>query len=396
MVTRRGNAAVFRCPRSPRAKLAFAQLVALLLAALALPAASSAALLTVGSPLSRPATLNTAEDLNYKGTDTPVGPSPEYPNGAIVHTYHFAADDALWNTSIGGADASMPASGQAVRVRLEGCAEPAASGPAPLTQFHLQSLSPVAGGGARVDLSSQAFNIPVCGAGGGSGSTITTFEPINLCVDQGGFVAFNDEGGWVPHVYQSGVPYRVFARAAGSSFNSFLRANGTNNGDILSPGYTTNMDGFVQQGGQELMLQVILGTGPDARYVCPGGTKDAPPVLSALSVHPQTAGVGRRRVVAVTIYCRPASGCSGTAALTVGAKHLAVGHTAFNLAGGRSTSVPIHVKGKLLSLLLHAHGHRLGATVTATMGSTTATSAITLKLNAASIPLSRYSRRGHR
>ncbi|HEX5224605.1 MAG TPA: hypothetical protein VFW29_05690, partial [Solirubrobacteraceae bacterium] len=54
--------------------------------ALALPAASPAALLTVGSPLSVPATLNTAEDLAYPGTYTAVPPTPEYPTGR-VHTF---------------------------------------------------------------------------------------------------------------------------------------------------------------------------------------------------------------------------------------------------------------------------------------------------------------------
>lgn len=377
-----------RAPRAAAALLALSALLAVL--ALALPAASPAALMTVGSSLSQPATLNTAENLNYKGTDTPVGPSPECPNGCVVHTYHYAADDALWNTTLGGADASMPAPGQAVRIRLEGCAQPASSGPAPLTQFHVQALTPTGGGSAKVDLTSQAFNIPVCGAEGASGSTITTYEPINLCVNQGDYVAFNDEGGWVPHIYQSGVPYKVFAPASGSSLDSFLRANGTNNGDLLSAGETTNMDGFVQQPGQELLMQVILGTGSDARYICPGGSKDAPPVLGALSVHPQTAGVGRKRVVAVTIYCRPASGCNGTAALTVGARHLAVGSTAFNLQGNHSTSVQIHVTSKLIALAKHARGHRLPATLTATMGSTTASGTITLKLNTSSFPLSGY------
>jgi hypothetical protein len=356
-------------------------LVATALVAMLAPAAGQAALLTVGSSLSRPATLNTAEDLNYKGTDTPVGPSPQYPNGAIVHTYHYAADDALWNTLLGGADASMPAAGQAVKVRLEGCAEPARSGPPPLTQFHLQSLTPIADGGAKVDLSSQPFDIPVCGQNGASGSTVTTYEPINLCVQRGDFVAFNDEGGWVPSIYQSGVPYKVFAPASGSSFNSFLRGNGTNNGDTLSALDTTAMDGFVSQGGEELMLQVILGTGPDARYVCPGGSKDAPPVLSPLSVHPQTAGVGAKRVVAVTIYCRPQPGCTGTASLTVGPKQVAVGKTPFHLQGNHSTSLTIHVSSKLLALARHAHGHRLPVTVTATMGSTTVTQTIVVKLN---------------
>ena len=55
---------------------------------------------TVGSPLSVPATLNTAENLSYAGTNTNVLPTPEVPTG-VVHTYHYGADTALWNTVAG-------------------------------------------------------------------------------------------------------------------------------------------------------------------------------------------------------------------------------------------------------------------------------------------------------
>jgi hypothetical protein len=182
----------------------------------------------------------------------------------------------------------------------------------------------------------------------------------------------------------------VLAPAAGSSFDSFIRSNGTNNGALFSPSDRSSMDGFATNGGRELLMQVVLGTGPDARYVCPGGTKDAPPVLSALSVHPQTAGVGRKRIVAVTIYCRPAPGCSGTATLTVGKKPLNVGKVAFNLQGNHSTSIPIHVTSKLLAIARKARSHRVTARLTATMGATTVTGTITLKLNASSIPLGKY------
>jgi hypothetical protein len=362
--------------RRARAALAAVSLTLLALTIMLLaPVAGRAALVNVGSSLSQPATLNTAENLSYPGTDTALY------GGGSLHTYHFGADMALWNTSVAGRDAAMPADGQAVRIRLEGCAQPAASGPSPLTQIHFQALSPLGDGGARVDLSSQPFDIPVCGHGGASGSTITTFEPVNLCVNRGDYVAFNNEGGWVPHVYQSGVPYRVLAPVAGSSFDSFIRGNGTNNGAALSALDSTDMDGFAANRGAELMMQVVLGTGPDARYVCPGGSKDAPVVLSALSVHPQTAGVGPKRVVAVTIYCRPQPGCTGTASLTVGTRHVSMGTTGFALQGNHSTSVTIHVSQKLLALARKAHGHRLSATLTASMGTTTVTQTIAVTLN---------------
>ena len=80
-------------------------------------------------------------------------------------------------------------------VRLEGCAE--SNGPAPLTQIHFQALAPMPGGGTNVEVTSQPFEIPDCGVGGASGSTVSAYHPINLCVAQGDFVDFNDEGGFV-------------------------------------------------------------------------------------------------------------------------------------------------------------------------------------------------------
>src|SRR5271163_980732 len=166
------------------------------LIALLAPANSRAAVTTFGSPLSVPATLNTAVNLGYQGTNTAVPASPEAPNG-VVHTYHYGADTALWNATQAAGSPQAPMTGQALKVSVEGCAQAAPGGPAPLTQIHLQDISPLPGGGAKVNLTSQAFSMPVCGQGGASGSTVTTYEPINLCVSAGDYVDFNDEGGYV-------------------------------------------------------------------------------------------------------------------------------------------------------------------------------------------------------
>jgi hypothetical protein len=255
-----------------------------------------------GSPLSVPATLNTAEHLNYKGTDTNVPASPEAPTG-VVHTYHYGADGALWNTSIAGGQASAPATGQARKIMLEGCAAPAANGPPPLTQIHFQVLSPTPGGGVKVSLSSGAYDLPVCGRGGASGSTVTTYEPVNLCVTQGDYVAFNEEGGFVEHSYQSGVPYKVIGAVSGSGFDSFIRGGGTNNGDSFSPLDASTMDGFAVNRSAELMMQVALGTGGDATHICAGGTAGLPAALPPIRVSPQTDGINHQRIVSIAVYC---------------------------------------------------------------------------------------------
>lgn len=338
---------------TPARLLAATVLTALL--ALLLPAASFAAITTIGSPLSAPATLNTAENLNYLGTNTDILPIPEAPTG-VVHTYHYGADTALWNTGLADGVAAVPVAGQAVRISLEGCAEPASNGPPPLTQIHFQDLTPLRNGGAKVNLSSQPFEIPVCGVGGASGATVSTYEPINLCVNKGDYVGFNDEGGFVEKSYQSGVRYEVLGAAEGSSFDSFIKSNGTGNGAVLSPLQTSAMDGFAVSPNEELMMQVAIGTGPDARYVCPGGTKDAPPVLAPIDVHPQTDGINHERIVAVAIYCRLTPQCKGRATITLPGASSGVGHASFSLPGDTTSHLPIRLAPRVMTLIRRHHG----------------------------------------
>jgi hypothetical protein len=351
-------------------------------AVLLAPAVASAALLTVGSPLAGPATLDTTGALGYAGTDTQVPPSPEAPKG-VVHTAHYGADTALWNTALAQGSAAMPAAGQAVQIRLEGCAVPTAGAASPLTQIHFQSISPLPGGGAKVNLSSQAFDIPVCGAGGASGSTVSTYEPVNLCVSQGDYVAFNDEGGFVEHSYQSGVPYRVMGSAPGSAMSSFIRGGGTNNGAVLSASDKSTMDGFAVSQGTELMLQVTLGTGPDARYVCPGGSKDAPRLYvprarAAIALRPQTDGINHSRVVAVAVYCGLSPECKGTATLTLPGMRAGVGRTAFSLKGNATGHVPIRVSSRVMRMIRAKHG--VSPTLTVVAGGTTVSQKISVKI----------------
>ena len=344
--------------------------------ALLLPVCASAALVTVGSPLSVPATLNTAENLAYPGVNTNVLPTPEIPSG-VVHTYHYGADGALFNTALASGQPAMPATGQALKIALEGCAKAAPGGPPPITQIHFQTLHPEGNGNYKVELSSQGFDIPICSTvGEATGTTVTTYEPTNLCVSQGDYVAFNEEGGFVEKAYQSGVPYQVIGAVPGSAFDSFIKNNGTGNGSLIQPSVSSNMDGFAFNQGEELMMRVTLGTGSDARYVCGGGTKEAPKVLAPIAVHPQTDGVNHSRIVSVAIYCRPAGGCTGNAALTAGGR--SVGHSSFRLPGNKTSHLPIRIAASVMKAIRRHHG--LTTTLTATMGSTTVSQPISVKI----------------
>jgi hypothetical protein len=349
----------------------------LLLAGLLLilaPASAGAAITTIGSPLSVPATFNTTENLGYYGTYTPVPPNPEAPNG-LFHTPHWGADTALWNVGAASGDPSVPATGQALRMSLEGCAKAAPGGPQPLTQIHFQDISPLPGGGAKVNLTSGAFDIPVCGRNGAGGSTVTSYEPINLCVSKGDYVAFNDEGGYVENFYRSGVPYQVIGLVHGSTMNSFLRGNGVGNGATMSSADTTANDGFVSNRNEELLMQVQLGTGPDATHACAGGTGGMPPPITVVA---QTDGVTHTGIVAVAIYCRLSPECKGLATLTLAHTRTRVGHVGFSLPVNKTSHVPIRMTSRTLAMVRRHHGLR--TTLTTVVGATTVTQRVVVKV----------------
>ena len=336
------------------------------------PASADAAIQTFGSPLSVPATLNTTEDLSYQGMNTAVPPSPEAPNG-IFHTFHFGADTALWNTA-----QPVPVGGEVLKVSLEGCAQPASGGPAPLTQIHFQDVSPLPGGGAKVNLTSGGFEVPVCGQGRASASTVTSYEPSGLCVSQGDYVDFNDEGGYVENVYRDGVPYQVLGSARGSTLASFIKGGGTGNGATMSSSDTGAMEGFAYDQNEELMMRVTLGTGPNARYVCPGGSKDAPPVLPSIDVHPQTDGINHERVVAVAIYCRLTPTCNGVATLTVGGKRVSTREVPFSVPGDTTSHVPIRLVPRMMGLIRKDDG--IATRITAVVGGQTFSQRVSVKI----------------
>jgi hypothetical protein len=354
---------------------------------LAAPPAAHAAITTFGSQLSRPATLNTAENLNYTGSSVAVPPAPDAPNG-VYHVYHNGVDSALWNVALASGAPQAPQTGQAVKVSLEGCAEPASSGGPPLTQIHFQNLSPLPEGGARANITSQAFEIPVCGQGGASGSTVSTYEPINLCVAAGDYVAFNDEGGFAPGSYPNGVPYKVIGATSGSTMDSFLRDNGTGNGATFAPADVTSQDGFARNSGEELMMRVTLGTGADATHICAGGTQGAPTALPPIRVSPQTDGINHERIVSVAVYCRLQPACKGVATLTLsnlsgyagksGVHGSTVGRAAFSLAPNKTTHLPIRLSSSVMGLIRKHHG--LAVKLTAVVAGTTITQAINVKI----------------
>jgi hypothetical protein len=348
-------------------------LISGLIAVLA-PAASQAKLTKIGSPLSVAATLNTAENLSYPGTYTQVPPSKDAPNG-VFHTLHYGADTALWNFSSATGEQRVPATGQAKEIEVEGCAQRAPNGPLPLTTIHFQDLTPLPGGGAKVNITSQGFDLPVCGENGAGESTVTTFLPVNLCVSAGDYVGLNDSGGYVPNIYRSGVPYQVLGAVTGATTDSFIKDQGTGNGSVLSPSVTSANDGFAVNRNEELLMRVTLATDGDATHICPGGKGGLPPALAPIRLSPQTEGVNRHGFVAVAFYCR-ITPCQGVATLSRNGKH--VGHAGFSLPGGRTYHLPIHVTSKLVRMARRYHG--VSADLSASVAGSTVTQTIIVKI----------------
>jgi hypothetical protein len=349
---------------------------------------ASAATTTFGSPLAGPATKDTANDLGYSGSNVAL---PE----ATFHVAHDGADTALWNVQLASGSPSAPASGQITSVSLEGCAQ--SKGPAPLTQIHFQDLRPQSGGAVQVSVTSQAFEIPVCGQGA-DGSTITAYQPTNFCVTQGDYVDFNDEGGFVPNPagpppYPAGVPYMVIGSAPGATMNSFIRNGGANNGATFSPGDTSYHDGFASNSGEELMLQSTLATGVDASPLCPGGTKGVStrkpppphPVLPAVTLpRPQLDGVNSGGIVEVAAFCHSSGPCAGVLTLRSyphqGLSSVLLGQASFALPSHRTGKIGVHL-GSFARRLVRKTMGRLGVEVTLT--SSPATGAGTLKASIA-------------
>jgi hypothetical protein len=357
---------------------AFAALLALLA-----PAASQAQVMQIGSPLSVPATMNTAEDLSYPGAYTPVPASPEAPNG-VFHTQHFGADTAMWSAATTRGDARVPATGQALKIEVEGCAQQAHGGPRPLTTAHFQDLSPLSGGGATVNLTSQGFDLPICGENGAGASTVTTYVPVNLCVSAGDYVGFNDSGGYVQNVYRSGVPFQVLGSVQGATTDSFIKDNGTGNGATLSPSITSAMDGFAVNQNEELMMRVTLGTGSDATHICPGGKQGLAPALAPIRVSPQTDGVNSSRIVAVAIFCR-VSPCNGVATLSSSGADTSsyggeetYGRAGFSLQPNKTVHLPIRVSSQLVQKIRDKHG--VSVTLTAVVSAKAIAQLITVKI----------------
>jgi hypothetical protein len=265
------------------------------------------------------------------------------------------------------------------------------------TQIHFQALIPQAGGSFKVDVTTQGFSLPVCAAAGGPGTasqnTVTTYEPENFCVRTGYSVAFNDSGGFDATHYPNGVPYQVIGRVPGSTMSSFIKNEKTKNGDAFSPSDTSQFDGFAVNADEEVLLRATLATGPDATWLCTGGTKGAPPSQqppgqggnpgtttqpgAPIRLTRQRVGVNRKRITRVAIFCAATTPCSGNARLTRRGRTL--GSARFTIPARKTSKVPLKITKTALAAV-RKNRRKLGATLRVVVAGKTYTAPVTLKI----------------
>jgi hypothetical protein len=312
-------------------------------ALMALPAAGQAAVMTLGSDLAKEANVFEAH----------------------------GADAAFWNTSIDGSPGAMPADGQVTFIRVKGSVvdDPRHrrySGTKPLDpQFHFQVLHPISGGRQmRVMLSSAPFRLPVTidGAGDADTQQISGYKPVNLCVEKGDYVDFNDIGGhewsWPERSTIDGMHVQVFSRTPNSIVGFYSKNNGTNINSEWTP------DTFNR--GQELLMQTKLVTGPDASDICPGGYSQH--IFKGLNIKARSASLSaRKQTVKVAAQCPVSTygSCKGVLTLRapVNGVMTTLGGVPFNVRSAFGTSLLVKLSDSMTKKVMKLGG--LKATVTA-------------------------------
>ena len=296
---------------------------------LAAPAAAHADRVTIGSDLAAPATAARSD-----------------PN-----------DIVFWPRDLPGATVDVPVKGQAIIMRLKGGTQQPRGGPsgAPdYDQMRFVVLRSQGDGTWRTTATSVPHRAPVIGRGADE-NTVTEFTSVDpLCVERGDRIGLVTVGGFDAQLFPKGLPYQVFAATPGATLNEF-RAGGA-----ISQGQTVIRGDGVSD--TELLLQVVVGTGPSARPTC-GGTAPSgsdPGTFPEPSdpPGPTTPGAtGRARIpkparaprmfdgkVRLTLRCPAGADCAGV--LSLWAKGKRIGRRAYTFDAGETDGVSVKLSRK--------------------------------------------------
>jgi hypothetical protein len=275
-------------------------ILAALAALLLLPAAASADQVTFGSSLAgRP-------DIEH------------HTNKADTLFFNVTPQNSL----------KSPVAGVILEVRVKGSMNPRPGGIDANNQwnvFHTQVIRDNGGGAFTVDSSSQMLHFPV----GGSPDEVHTFVPSTQCVKQGEYIAFNHFGGWNGDPAQTGARYQIFKTDPSSQMYWYERDQGTNNGSTFTANQQRDTAGNLitnghgawngyatgQPRGEELMMQVVVGTGFDSTNLCEGGLQGFE--YHGVEVRPLETKVYDDGVGRVRLFCsnNTHGACRGTVRL---------------------------------------------------------------------------------
>jgi hypothetical protein len=259
-----------------------------------------------------------------------------------VHDNNLA--DTLFFNHAAKNSTQSPVSGEILAIRVKGKIVPRAP---EVDQdrniWHSQVLRPNADGTFTVDSSSQRFDFPI----GGSADDVTTFVPSTQCIKRGEYVDFNHIGGWNGDRKETGTKYQIFKRDGDSQMYWYERDEGTNIGATFTPnrqydtaGTQTFSNGFQADTPrqEELMMQVVVGSGFDSSNLCEGGLKGYE--YSGVDIQKTTFSVRDDGVAGARIGCTSGRGfCEGTLRLAVDGAEL--GSAPFKLNRNITTNVDI-------------------------------------------------------
>ncbi len=295
---------------------------ALLLTFAAAPASAQADRTTIGSDLKADATIAASD-----------------PN-----------DIAFWPGS-GGADLGIevPVRGEAIAFRLKGGTVQTKSERARAEAFdpdydlmHFQVLHPQGDGTFQATSTSEDYVAPVIGVNA-SKDTVKEWlaDTSRLCVEPGDRISLSEVGGYVPYIFGNGLRYQTFGQVGSATTNEF-RAGG-----MIAEDRTALEPTPVR--GRELLLQVVIGSGQDARWTCQtpaqraataeqsSGPK-APRVLPPMARPSlKTRRLDKRGRVPMTVRCRAAgTDCAGTIELRAHKRR--IGRARYALVKGASST----------------------------------------------------------
>ena len=305
-------------------------LLTTLVATLAITGAAHAAVTTFGSDLSAP-----ANRVNSHGSDT-----------------------AFWNATLaGGQGVTAPTEGQITSIKVKGGVLTSTKDKRLARLIHFQVLRPRGGTKNRVQLTSGNFYLPRSD----DQQVVTTYNRlVNLCVNKGNIVALNTIGGFEfrPNDSVAGSQLQVFSDVPGSLMRWYEKGNGTNTGTTL-PNYT-------ESPGQELLMQTVVSSGPDASDICPGGYRQH--IFRGLDVKaaPQPALKVKQRRARLKGQCPGVNygGCFGKLRLdaVLDGEEVRLGSARFSIRSGFKDTIEVAISQTNVAKIQKAKG--ITATVT--------------------------------